>query len=466
MCTARKSTASLLGVGRVAVRLIIRDLFSRKRSEILEPKLKRQRNPTLSTQLVVDAMLGKTGLYATMRSWIHSRTGNVAIITGIALPALVGFCGLGAETGYWYYRHRDLQSAADVTAYNAVMSLRSGADATDLVQNARSDAANNGWVSSQGTLTLRSPPISGANQNSRSVAILLTENEPRYFTSLFASGTVPISVRAVGTYAQPAPACMLGLDKKASRTVQFWGNADADFTNCNIVSDSIASDAFALGGSAKVTAPCVDAVGGDYVTASLTLTSCAAVTTNSPYVPDPYASVPAPLVSPTCASGPTNGVLSPGRYCDGLSLSGNVTVQPGVYVVSGGAFKINSNAAISGNGVTFYLTNNATMQVNGNATLTLTAPTTGTYSGILFFGDRSMAYADQTFNGTATTRLTGALYFPSQNIELLGNFSGSGGCMQVIGDTIYYTGSATFSTSCPNSGMASINVPGNVSVVE
>jgi hypothetical protein len=106
------------------------------------------------------------------------------------------------------------------------------------------------------------------------------------------------------------------------------------------------------------------------------------------------------------------------------------------------------------------------MQINGNATLTLSAPLSGPYSGLLFYGDRTMPYADQTFNGSAASLLTGAIYFPSQNINLLGNFSGAGGCMQVIADTIYYTGSATFSTTCPNTGMAGINVPGNVSVAE
>ena len=408
----------------------------------------------------------KFGLRAAVRSWIGSRTGNVAIITGIALPALVGFCGLGAETGYWYFRHRDLQSAADVTAYNAVMSLRSGADATALFQSARGDATNNGWDSAKGSLLLHTPPTSGPNQNSRSVEILLTENETRYFTSLFARGTVPINVRSVATYAAPAPACMLGLDKKASKTVQFWGNADANFTNCNIVSDSIASDSFAVGGSAKVTAPCVDSVGGDYVAADLTLTNCRAITTHAPYVPDPYASVPAPFSAASCSAGPVNGTLSPGLFCGGLTLNGNITVQPGMYIISGGTFKINSNSVITGTGVTFFLKNGATIQFNGSATMNLSAPTSGTYSGLLLFGDRSMPYADQTINGSAATLLTGAIYFPSQNIQLLGNFSGAGGCMQVIGDTIYYTGSATFRTDCSTTGMASINVPGNVALAE
>ena len=114
----------------------------------------------------------------------------------------------------------------------------------------------------------------------------------------------------------------------------------------------------------------------------------------------------------------------------------------------------------------FYLTNGAQLSLNGNATMNISAATTGTYSGLLFYGDRTMAYASQTINGNASSLFTGAVYFPSQDIRLLGNFSGAGGCMQVIADTIYYTGSSTFTTNCVTSGMATITVPGAVSLAE
>ncbi|MBU6297997.1 MAG: pilus assembly protein [Alphaproteobacteria bacterium] len=395
----------------------------------------------------------------------RNRHGNVAIITGLMLPVLVAFCGLGAETGYWYLRERTLQGAADVAAYNGAMALRSGASSTTISDDASTDAVKSGWNSAQGAITVNTPPASGPNQNNRSVEVLLTENERRYFTAMFFSGTVPITVRAVATYSLAGPACMLGLDKGAGNTVQFWGNAYADFKGCNIVSDSVAGNAFSVGGAANVTAPCVDAVGGDNVSATLNLTSCTSVTTTAPYVPDPYNAVPAPAAG-SCQSGPINGVLSPGTYCGGLSLNGTVSVSPGVYVISGGTFKINSNADISGSGVTFYLTNGATLQFNGNATMDLSAPTSGTYSGLLFYGDRTQAYMTNTINGTASSEFTGALYFPSGGVDLLGNFSGSDGCMQVVADTIYYTGSATFTTNCTGTGMATMSVPGSVTLVE
>ena len=131
-----------------------------------------------------------------------------------------------------------------------------------------------------------------------------------------------------------------------------------------------------------------------------------------------------------------------------------------------GTLKLNGNVSVTGVGVTFYLTNGATVQFNGNAHLNLSAPTSGTYSGILFFGDRTQANATQKFNGDATSSMTGALYFPTQQVQMTGNFSGVNGCMQVVADTIDYTGSSTLAANCAAQGMRGVNIPGAVSLVE
>lgn len=401
--------------------------------------------------------------FSALRRLGGERRGNIAIMTALAAPMLVGFCGLGAETGFWYFRQTDIQAAADIAAYNATMVLRGGGSSDQVTTTATTDAGNNGWNSGAGSITVHTPPTSGANQNSRSVEVLLTENEQRFFTALFFTGTVPISVRAVATYQNAGNGCMMGLNRTASDTVQFWGNADANFTACNIISDSSSSTAFAVGGSANVTVPCADVVGGDQATSGLVLTQCGTVTTGAPYVPDPYANVPAPPVG-TCTT-PSGSTLDQGTYC-GLTLQGTESLNPGVYVINGGTLKINAGANITGTGVTFYLTNGATVSMNGSATVTLSAPSTGAYAGLVFYGDRTQATAVNKINGNATSNITGAIYFPSQEVDFLGNFSGAGGCTQVVADTIYYTGSSTFRTDCTGTGMATIQVPGSVKLVE
>lgn len=401
-----------------------------------------------------------------VRRFAGAKRGNIAIITALLAPVLVGFCGFGAETGYWYFRQRGIQAAADIGAYNATMALRAGGNAATVTTVATTDSANNGWAQARGTIVVHTPPTSGPNQNTRSVEVLLTENETRFFTALFSRTPVTVRSRAVATYTIQAPACMLGLDKQAPNAVQFWGNADANFESCNIISDSIASNAFSVGGSARVTAPCVDTVGGDLIQATLNLTSCPTVTTNAPYVPDPYANVPSPSVSGPCASGPSNGALSPGRFCGGLTFQNSVTLAPGVYIIDGGTLRFNANAVVNGTGVTFYLTNGATLDMNGGAQVNLRAPASGDYSGLVFYGDRTQPSVVNRINGNSSSQITGAIYFPSQEVDFLGNFSGSNGCTQVVADKIYYTGSSTFNTDCTGTGMAGINAPGRVVLAE
>jgi hypothetical protein len=114
----------------------------------------------------------------------------------------------------------------------------------------------------------------------------------------------------------------------------------------------------------------------------------------------------------------------------------------------------------------FYLTNGARLDVHGSAHLEFSAPTSGTYHGIAFFGDRTMSYGDNTLNGNSSSSVTGALYFPSQNVRFLGNYSGSNDCLQLVASTIEYTGSASFGTDCSGSGLYQIPTPGVISLAE
>ena len=148
-----------------------------------------------------------------------------------------------------------------------------------------------------------------------------------------------------------------------------------------------------------------------------------------------------------------------------MTLKGNVTLSPGVYVVQGD-LKINANAAIIGSGVTIFMSGSSTVSMNGNASVKLSAPTSGTYSGVLFYGDRTGSSASSTFNGTADSLLTGAIYFPKQQVNYLGNFSGNSGCTQIVANTIQWSGSTTVNQDCTSLGMRDIPAGQSVALVE
>ncbi|MEZ5970463.1 MAG: pilus assembly protein TadG-related protein [Hyphomonadaceae bacterium] len=408
-------------------------------------------------------------LHRLLPSFLRDRRGLTAVTFALSLPVIVGSAGLGVEVGYWFFEERRLQTAADLAANAGAVVLRSGGSRNAVISAANEEAVENGYV--PGTIAINTPPTSGANQNNHAVEVLLHRDLPRYFTALFTDAPVSVSVRAVAAYENEQQACILALDTWANDAVIFIGNPTASFDGCVVMSNSLADDSITIAGSADVTAPCIVSAGGTAVSADLTLTSCAAPMEEMPQAQDPYANLAEPSQSGPCASVPGGNpnvpkTLNPGIYCGGLDLSGDFTLNSGVYVVDGGDFRINAGANVTGHGVMFFLTNGATVHFNGNAEISLTAMTTGTYAGVLMYGDRDQGNADNIFNGTADSNFTGALYFPTQQVTHNGNFSGSNGCLRVVARSIDLRGDASFGTDCTGTGLDTIEVPGSVRLVE
>ena len=406
-----------------------------------------------------------------MRDLLSQERGATAVVFALTMPVLVGFLGLGVEAGYWYFKDRQLQTAADLGAHAGVTILRSGGSEDEVTQAATVEAVKHGFDPSEGEITVNTPPTSGTHQDVYSVEVILTRNLDRTFSSVVTTGPVNLEARAVSTFDVSGNACVLALDTWANDAVIFIGNPTATFENCNVMSNSLANDSITIAGSADVTAPCIVSAGGTSVTADLTLTDCATPLENMPQAADPYDELPEPPIPANCSTlpgGPPHALktLSPGKFCGGLNLSGQYQLNPGTYIVDGGDFRINAGADVIGDGVTFFLTNNATVHFNGNATMNLKAPTSGTYAGVLMYGDRDNASASDIFNGTANSLLTGSLYFPSQEVQFNGNFSGQNGCLRIIANSVDLEGNTAFTTNCTGTGISDIPMPGAVHLVE
>ncbi|WP_457151862.1 pilus assembly protein TadG-related protein, partial [Mesorhizobium sp. P5_C1] len=383
-------------------------------------------------------------------------------IFALTLPIVVGAAGFGVETSYWYYNSLRLQATADAAAYAGALEQISGSDKPTIVAAATQSAASNGLGS--GTIVVNTPPASGPNTAKKAVEVIVGQNLDRMFTSLFTQGQVPEQARAVALITNASKACVLALDPSASQAALFSGNTSVKLIGCSVMSNSIASDAIKLQGSAGLQADCLITAGGVSLSNPVT-TVCAAPITQALPAADPFSDLPAPAASNPCQNA-NKSTLKPGTYCSGLSLSGTVTLQPGVYVIQSGDFKVNANANVSGDGVTIYLAGSSRVSMNGNANVSLSAPTSGTYSGVLMYGDRTSIGGQSTFNGTATSLLTGALYFPKQQVNYLGNFSGQNGCTQVVADTIQWSGNSTINQDCTSLGMRDIPATQSVALVE
>ena len=78
---------------------------------------------------------------------LRDRRGATAAIVAVTLAALIGFTGLGVETGLWYTIKRYNQSAADVAAISGAMEKAAGgAYQTDICALAKYAAKANGFT--------------------------------------------------------------------------------------------------------------------------------------------------------------------------------------------------------------------------------------------------------------------------------------------------------------------------------
>lgn len=390
--------------------------------------------------------------------------GNIALLFALALPLVVGAGGFGVETTYFYYKRTQLQAAADAAAHGGATEFRSTGKATGVEAVALSVAVDNGFNAPSGQIEVHTPPSTGAYQTRDAVEVVLTERQQRFFTAFFSSGTISFRARAVAEFRTAANACVLALSRTSGHGAQFAGNSLARFTGCSVMSNSTAVDAVNVQGAARLETDCVISAGGFQGLASTTLTVCASPILEAPPVADPYADLVPPATNGACNSS-SGASLQPGRYCGGLRLSGDVTLQPGVYVISGGDFRVSANAHVSGTGVTIFLDSGVQININGTATVRLAAPTTGPYAGVLFFGDRSST-GTSTFNGTADSLMTGSIYMPTRSVSYLGNFTGQNGCTQVVADKVEWSGNTSVSVDCTAVGMRTLPVLQVVQLVE
>lgn len=427
---------------------------------------------------------------AALRRFRADTAGAVIVLAAILFPLVIGGLGLGVETSYWYLTQRKLQHAADVAAHAGSARNRAGDTLLEIEAAATHVARRSGLPVEGGAIEVNLPPASGAFAgDAESLEVVLSETRTRWFTSIYASGPVTLSARAVTRIQGGVAACILALSPTANGAVTVSGSTQVTLENCDVASNSVSPTSFLMDGTgAGLETGCVYAVGQASVSSGLNLTECPEVKENAPIVRDPYRDVAEPALAGPCESGkvgkpnrsttvtPTydhpSGVPSR-RYCNGLDIKGDVTFEPGLYIVEGGDLTFNggnpnseSTIGVSGAGVTFYIASTAALKLNGNVKLDLSAPTSGPFSGILFFGARDAASVRHVISGTSDSTMQGAIYTPASHIEMKGNSAATGGCTQVIGDRVTLTGSSTLQSSCESAGTSTILAQETIKIVE
>jgi hypothetical protein len=129
-----------------------------------------------------------------------------------------------------------------------------------------------------------------------------------------------------------------------------------------------------------------------------------------------------------------------GTFCSINLNNTSVNLPPGVYVVTGD-FKAN-NSTLTGTGVTFIDTSSNCPNI-GSATLNLSAPTSGSYAGLLFYD--AGCSGPMTMNGGSALNpgLSGVIYTP--NAALTMNAGATAAIALIAGTFSLNSANTTFS---------------------
>ena len=246
------------------------------------------------------------------------------------------------------------------------------------------------------------------------------------------------------------PSCVLATDPHAGSSIKIQGSTQVKMNGCVIASNSDAADAVSRGGSAQLDAQCVTTVGGTDGLASPSVhLDCPDPLVKQYPSRDPLLGVNPPAYT-ACKSMPAGNkkTLSPATYCD-KTWSGDVTLDPGIYILRGGQIKLGGNGRLTGAGVTIFLMEGARFVSNANEVIKLSPPTSGPYAGITIFQDRGNTSAVNV-NGGAGSMVTGFIYAPSADVFYAGNstMTGDGECIRIVGKTVEMTGNSSVSSNC------------------
>ena len=412
-------------------------------------------------------------------------------VTFAAIP-MFAIIGLVTDIGYMQYVKKSAQAAADSAALAAVIQFHSSISGSSFtcdssivicsasptycdptvttpanpVQNGCLYAKQNGFI--HGTnqdvtytagVSASPPTTTGLSTANYWVTFRVTQIVPQLFSAAAGNASGMVTARATAAIVG-AQDCIYLLDPTAPSALSANGTSSIT-SGCGIYVDSNSSTALTTTGTATISAPEYDVVGGVSTHAPLTPTANTGVSPAG----DPLAGLPAPAGPPyTCDyknySAP-NGktvTLNPGVYCGGINVKNNTyNLNPGTYIMVGGGLSTqDTNSYINGTGVTIYNSYGASdkgtytysgININANSNVNLTAPTSGTYTGILFFDDRSAPAGSDSYGGGSTAVYQGTIYAKNQAITMYGNSAVSTAYTIVVADTMSVVGTAGFNNN-------------------
>ena len=407
-----------------------------------------------------------------MKKLWRDKRGNALVIIGAALPLVIGSAGLASDTIQWALWKRQLQRAADSGAMAGVYAIvQDDGVRTNVATSVDHDLSYNNHIAYTYTKVVGAPTSGTYASDPYAVQVQLSVQKSLGFSGMFLSSTPTITATGIATVVPSGTYCVISLENQAVTGIDATGSTDVNL-GCGMITNSVSMSAAVATGSSSVAASPIAAVGG--IPAS---THWGTGTVLQPFTveqADPFANVPIPAFS-SCSNFPNNSpnntynsttnpeLANPGGgvkcFQGNVDIKGRVTLDPGIYVINQGSLGMNSNnAELHCTGCTFIMTSTTAAtdasSIGGvdmqGGQLDLTAPTSGTYAGMIYYQDRR-ATADNSvkINGNSSSKLEGALYFPRADITFNGTSGQNTNCMQIVTKRVTFTGNSAVNNTCP-----------------
>lgn len=363
----------------------------------------------------------------------NNRRGTIIVLVAVTLTLLISIAALSVDCGYLYQNRRKLQTSADAAAEAGAIELFTKYDlnrGADRDGEARASALSNAMAHGYGgpkpdsTVTINIPPLSGAFAGEAGyVEAIITAKMPPSFSSIFGRTELIVTARSVaGGTMIPSKAGLLILDPRRKDSLQLKSKSSSLEVGGDIIVNSTDKRAVKVGKKSQVKADHVLVTGGidrkskQYIEAE--------VRTGVPPTPDPWATLAPPSKGTgrdsntykSTTGSQTRYDLQPGTY-NSLRFDQNeiITMAPGTYYIDGGGFELKGSTTLTANGVTIFNTGKKGVKLNTSGNVTISPPTSGPYSGISLFQDRTNK-AKVEFRRT-DLNISGIVYAPTAQVK-------------------------------------------------
>ena len=369
-----------------------------------------------------------------LRFFLRDTAGGMSIIMSIAAVVLIGSLGGAVDITVLRQQKNELQRAADSAALASARELGL-ASATE--EDIRAIAKQYVFANfSEAEVISKEKPTEIeiavlVDLNAKWVTVDASYKWSPFFAHVFSDKVTPIRVSSTASLAGDQSICVIALDEKNDQSFLINGASTITANACGVYSNSSSSVGLDLDHRNALLTAASTYTSGGYAGFDSNFTP--KPITDSPPIEDPllsreYPPVEACVPDNTNLSFPSREAqkdprfnadvlsLSPGTYCEGLTVTGKLEVkfEPGVYIFKDGPLTILGDSTVFGENVGFFFTGDtSTFAFIGSSQVSLTAPDDGPMAGILFFEDRSSPVnRDFRIETRDAERFEGTVYLP------------------------------------------------------